>query len=96
MEPKKFFSGKLEKNKAMALSWIPFIGWIFGAVIFIIDLAVLSREEKRELLSVFICAVLQFIPVVILVLQIIALVKALKGESFKIPLIYDVASMIIK
>lgn len=95
MATKKLYRNQIDKNKAMGLSWIPFVGWILALCIFLVDYKTLTVEEKRELVCVFICAVLQFIPIVILVVQIISMVNSFDGKFFKIPGIYFIAQAII-
>lgn len=97
---KKYFGGNMEKNVAYGLCWLPFIGWIISLVMFIMDKDTLDLDEKRELVSIFICAILGYIPVlgtVILVVTIIKCIMAfLSKPSFQVPGAYHIAAAIIK
>ena len=100
---KKLLGGNLAKNITMGLSWIPGIGWILALVSFIMDGKELDVEEKREFVSIFVCAVVAgvlgitaIVPIVVAVFQIIALINAFQGKSFKVPGAYHIAAAIIK
>lgn len=100
MENKKLLGGKLNKNIVMGLSWLC---WIFALIAFLIDFKTLDVEEKREFVSILICAVVGMVlgisvivPLVVLVFVIIAAVNAFMGKSFKVPGAYHLAAVIIK
>ena len=103
MENKKLLNGSLDKNVAMGLSWIPFIGWIFALIVFIVDFKTLDVEEKRTLVSVFVCTLVGgilgitfIVPVVVAIFSIIACIKAFMGQTFNVPGAYHLAAAIIK
>jgi len=103
MENKKLLGGNLDKNIVMGLSWIPGIGTIFAIIAFIIDFKTLDLDEKREFVSIFVCAavsmvlgITMIVPFVVFVFQIIALVNAFMGKTFKVPGAYHLAAAIIK
>ena len=100
---KKYFGGNMEKNVAFGLSWIPFIGWIFALILFIMDKDTLDLEEKRELVSVFVCTVVGIIssvivigPFLIAVLSLVNAIMTFIGKGFKVPGAYHLAAAIIK
>lgn len=103
---KKLLGGNMDKKLVMGLSWlIPvfFLGPIFGLVAFIMDFKVLDVEEKREFVSIFVCAVVAMVlgftfivPIAVAVFAIIAAVNAFQGKSFKVPGAYHLAAAIIK
>ena len=101
---KKYFGGNLDKNVAFGLAWLPVIGWIVSLVMFIMDKDVLDLEEKRELVSVFACAVvgaiLSFTGIVPVVVAVVCLIKCimafLNKPSFQVPGAYHIAAAIIK
>lgn len=100
MEAKKLLGGKVNKNIVMGLSWlIP----IFGVIAFIIDFKNLDVEEKREFVSIFVCAVVVavlaisvIVPIVVFVFMVIAAINAFMGKTFKVPGAYHLAAAIIK
>lgn len=100
---KKLLGGNMDKNIVMGLSWIPGIGWIFGLIAFILDLKNLDVEEKREFVSIFVCTAVAMllgftfiVPIAVFVFEIIALINAFQGKSFKVPGAYHLAAVIIK
>ena len=100
---KKLLNGSMDKKIVMGLSWIPCIGWMFGLVAFILDLKTLDVEEKREFVSIFVCAAVSIVlgitiivPVVVSVFMIIAAINAFMGKTFKVPGAYHLAAAIIK
>lgn len=101
---KKYFGGNMEKNIAYGLCWLPFIGWIISLVMFIMDKDTLDLEEKRELVSIFVCSVaavvLSFTGIVPVAISIVCLVNAILGfvgkGTFKVPGAYHIAAAIIK
>ena len=114
MSEQKMFGGNMERNVAFGLVWLaqlPFIpfGWVLALVVFLIDKDRLTLEDKRELVSVFVCAVANIIgmilsfvvigaviPLYTLVCGIIACVYAFTHKSFHIPGAYQIAAAIIK
>ena len=97
---KKLLAGNLNKNIVMGLSWLV---WLFGLIAFIIDFKTLDVEEKREFVSIFVCAVVAsvlsitvIVPLVVVVFAIIAAINAFMGKSFKVPGAYHIAAAIIK
>ena len=103
MENKKMLNGALDKNVATGLAWIPFIGWIFALIVFIVDFKTLDVEEKRTFVSVFACALIGgilgftvIVPIVVAVFSIIALINAFQGKTFNVPGAYHIAAAIIK
>ena len=100
---KKLLNGNMDKNVAMGLSWIPFIGWMFGLVVFILDLKTLDVEEKREFVSIFVCTAVAMllgftviVPIAVTVIEVIALINAFQGKTFQVPGAYHLAAAIIK
>ena len=97
---KKYFAGNLDKKVAFGLSWLlP----IIALIELILDKDVLDLEEKREIVSVLVCAVacavLSFtivLPLVIAVFAIIAAIKNFMGKTFRVPGAYHIAAAIIK
>ena len=110
MDEKKYLNGNLTRKLCFGLSWflnIAVIGWILALFTLIVDKKELSLEDRRELVSVIASSalrvVINVIPVigqiaslVFLVFEIIAGVKALKGETFQVPGAYHIAVAIIK
>lgn len=99
---KKLFGGNINKNIVMGLSWIPFL-WLLGLIAFIVDFKTLDVEEKREFVSIFVCAAVSIVlgitiivPVVVSVFMIIAAINAFMGKTFKVPGAYHLAAAIIK
>lgn len=104
---KKYLKGNLDRNLAFGLSWalqtLFYWGWIAAIVLFIVDKETLDLEDRRELVSMIICAAAAVIlsltllvPLYIWICQIIAAIKAFMGESFQIPGVYQIAAAIIK
>ena len=97
---KKYFGGKLDKNIAFGLSWLPAIGWILAIVEFILDKDTLDVEEKRELVSVFVVTVAACILGVLaplwFVLFVVKAIMSFMGKEFKVPGAYHLAAAIIK
>lgn len=97
---KKYFGGKLDKNVAFGLSWLPAIGWILAIVEFILDKDTLDVEEKRELVSVFVVTVAACILGVLaplwFVLFVVKAIMSFMGKEFKVPGAYHLAAAIIK
>ena len=100
---KKLLNGNMDKNVAMGLSWIPFIGWMFALVVFILDLKTLDVEEKREFVSIFVCTAVAMllgftviVPIAVTVIEVIALINAFQGKTFRVPGAYHLAAAIIK
>ena len=93
---KKYFGGKLDKNVAFGLSWLPFIGWIIAIIQFILDKDVLDLEEKRELVSVFVVAVVAFFLPILEILNLVKAIMFFVGKEFKVPGAYHLAAAIIK
>ena len=99
---KKLFGGNINKKIVMGLSWIPFL-WLLGLIAFIVDFKTLDVEEKREFVSIFVCAAVSIVlgitiivPVVVSVFMIIAAINAFMGKTFKVPGAYHLAAAIIK
>ena len=100
---KKYFGGKLDKNIAFGLAWLPVIGWILAIVEFILDKDVLDLEEKRDLVSMFVTFVADIVlsvtligALVVSVLWIIKCIMSFMGKEFKVPGAYHIAAAIIK
>ena len=100
---KKYFGGKLDKNVAFGLSWLPYVGAIIAIIQFILDKDVLDVEEKRDLVSVFVVAVVDIVlsvtvivPALLFVLWVIKCIMTFMGKEFKIPGAYHIAAAIIK
>ncbi|MBQ8850427.1 MAG: hypothetical protein IJ011_08870 [Clostridia bacterium] len=97
---KKLLGGNVSKNIVMGFSWL---FWIFGLIAFIIDFKTLDVEEKREFVSLLICAAVGIVfgisvivPIVVFVFAVIAAVNAFMGKTFKVPGAYHLAAVIIK
>ena len=93
---KKYLNGKLEKNIAFGLSWLL---WPFALVMLILDKETLTREEKVTIVSVFVCSVACYIPIVGLVsaiFMIIAMIKAFMGQDYQVPLASKLAEKFVK
>ena len=104
---KKYFKGNLARNITFGLSWLLqavfYIGWIPAVIVLILDKEVLDTEDKRELVSIIVCAVAGavlsitcVVPLYVFVCTIIACIKAFMGKSFQIPGVYQIAKAIIK
>ena len=94
---KKYFGGKLDKNVAFGLAWLPFwIGAIIGIVLFILDKDTLDVEEKRELVSMFVVSVVAFFLPIFWILNIVKAIMFFMGKEFKVPGAYHLAAAIIK
>ena len=107
MDEKKYLNGNLTRNIAFGLCWLPMIGWIVALFVFIVDKAVLTHEEKQELVAVWVAnaliVVINLIPVigtiaaiVIAVFALIACIKAFMGKTFEIPGVSHIAKAILK
>ena len=106
MEDKRLLKSAMPKNVVMGLAWlVP----AFGIVAFILDYQTLDLEEKRAFVSIFVTCVVAYICAALTVLiipaiialaacvfAIIATIKAFMGEDYKVPGVYNIASMIIK
>jgi uncharacterized membrane protein len=88
----------LEENVAGLLCYL--VGWISGLVFFLIekDSQFVKFHAMQSIITFGACFILGFIPIVgwfiwiiALVLWIILMVKAYKGEKFKLPVIGDLA-----
>jgi uncharacterized membrane protein len=88
----------LEENVAGLLCYL--VGWISGLVFFLIekDSQFVKFHAMQSIITFGACAILAFIPVVqwfigilALVLWILLMIKAYKGEKFKLPVIGDLA-----
>lgn len=88
----------LEENVAGLLCYL--VGWISGLVFFLIekDSKFVKFHAMQSIITFGACAILSFIPfvqwiiwVLALVLWIVLMVKAYKGEKFKLPVIGDLA-----
>lgn len=100
---KKFFNNSLAKNIAFGLAWL---FWPVAVVMHIIDKDVLDLDEKRTLVSIYVCMVASMVlaftivgsivSLVISVFMIIAAIKAFMGQDFKVPLAYTLAEKIVK
>jgi hypothetical protein len=99
---KKYFGGNLDKNVGFGLAWL--FAWISALIMFIMDKDTLDLEEKRELVSIFVCSVaavvLSFTGIVPVAISIVCLVNAILGfvgkGTFKVPGAYHIAAAIIK
>ena len=99
---KKYFNRKT----MFSLIWLGEIlgwGWIVALVLFLTGKADLDLEDKREVVSCFVCAIVNallgwtiVLPLYVFVCEIIACVKAFKGDTFQIPGAYQIAKAIIK
>lgn len=106
MENKKLLRGAWPKNVVMGVSWlIP----VFGIVAFILDFNTLDYEEKKDFVTIFvsdaiilICTFVSWLvlpailEIVVFVFMVIAAIKAFKGESYKIPVLSDLAAKFVK
>ncbi len=88
----------LEENIAALLSYV--VGWITGLIFFLIekDSKFVKFHAMQSIITFGACSILSFIPVVnwfigiiALVLWILLMVKAYRGEKFKLPFIGDLA-----
>ena len=94
---KKYFGGKLDKNVAFGLAWLPFwIGAIIGIIMFILDKDTLDLEEKRELVSMFVVSVVATPFGILWILSIVKAIMSFMGKEFKVPGAYHLAAAIIK
>ena len=87
----KYLKGNLDKNIAFGLSWLV---WPFAVVLFILDKNTLTRDEKKTLLTIFVCAVFNCIPVVCVVSMIfviIAAIKAFMKQDYEVPVASKIA-----
>lgn len=93
---KKYLKGSLNKNIAFGLAWL---AWPFAIVLLILDKDTLTREEKVNIVSIFVCAVACYIPVVCIVAAvfvIIAMIKAFMGKEYNVPLASKLAEKFVK
>jgi len=88
----------MEENVAGLLCYL--VGWVSGLVFFLIekDSKFVKFHAMQSIITFGACAILSFIPIVqwviwilALVLWIILMIKAYKGEKFKLPVIGDLA-----
>lgn len=88
----------LEENVAGLLCYL--VTWLSGLVFFLIekDSKFVKFHAMQSIITFGACAILSFIPIVqwfiwllALVLWILLMVKAYKGEKFKLPVIGDLA-----
>jgi uncharacterized membrane protein len=88
----------LEENVAGLLCYV--VGWITGLIFFLIekDSKFVKFHAMQSIITFGACTILGFIPIVnwfigivALVLWILLMVKAYKGEKFKLPVIGDLA-----
>ena len=94
---KKYFGGKLDKNVAFGLAWLPcWIGAIIGIIMFILDKDTLDLEEKRELVSMFVVSVVATPFGIFWILSIVKAIMSFMGKEFKVPGAYHLAAAIIK
>ncbi len=101
---KKYLNGSLSRNITFGLSWL--LGWLPAVIVWLVDKDKLDLEDKRELASMIIAAVISYvcaatiiggiISLAIAVCCIIAAIQAFMGKSFKIPGVYHIATAIIK
>ena len=101
---KKYLNGNLARNITFGLCW--FFGWLPAVIVWFVDKDVLDLEDKRELASMIIAAILSYVcaatiiggilSLAIGVCCIIACIQAFMGKTFQIPGVYHIAAAIIK